>query len=1022
MTSEEETYLADCLRCKLFGNPEITLNGQVVLFSFSKIDALIYYLSVTKSASRDEIAGLLWPDKNDQNAKKNLRNAIYQANKMLGVEIISSPNKAVLVLNEELDFEIDAVKFLEAPQNHLDLYTDEFLKGFYLKDCESYEFWMVKMRNFYEKKFLQECFKKIEYDIDNKKLDEVEKNIQRLIYIDEFDESNYQLLMKFYQINQRDGKVVETYYNLSNLLKIELGITPNKETRQLYEASLERLNEQSSKEKQRFNSLFHGRIEELQQIEVNFNRFKNNQSFHSIVISGEAGIGKSALANVALDNIQNEFLILESQCYQVEENFAFRPWKKIIDGLSDIISESDQIEPKLWNDVISKIFPRFEDHLSEIKPIENDDRINLGVLSEVLIDAINRIATSKKMVILFDDIQWMDRNSLDLLTSIMLHTNENVLFIMTSRNVKKETLDFFLNNLTKCHLIKQVRLYPFTFDETQSFIHKKIASETITPDLVRNVYRHTEGNLFFLIEYITLLQSNSNLNTMTVKMKDALKNRFLYLSEEEQALVNFVSYFYDYALLDDLVNLLEMDSLTIINLMESLIEKNILKELNINGEIGMTFTHIKLREFIYLNQSTGKKRIIHNKIAQYLENKLTTESMDSLLYDNISYHYKKGKNPLKELEYKLKYLEKYLSFYHELFPVDVQGNDKYTDGFSFNQEQVFKQFDKIKNSLNNLEVKSENDDILPVLERQFLYLEGRYLIRYGEYSEGVSDIKQVISQSKELKDSTYLLDGYKQMIYYYIQIDAPEQMIEYIELALDLSIKENNHQSIGVLLRLKGLYYIMSGNNLVAEKLLKESINTFMLTKEIADKYAVNIAAAYNYLGEIRFNENQFEESYDMFLKAIELCSNKNSLSSLSVFYTNAGASLFAQGKLDEAKEYLLKSREIYQELKTFWKRPRLDAYLAMIYLEEKNEEEIKYYLEKGKEFAERMGNSRDIGIVEFAKAVVSKGLVDDGHSLENWSNWLRRSPEEYANNAIEHLNRYQDTYEINLLKEKFNF
>nr|WP_126792440.1 AAA family ATPase [Vagococcus carniphilus]QNN72316.1 AAA family ATPase [Vagococcus carniphilus]RSU16236.1 hypothetical protein CBF28_04675 [Vagococcus carniphilus] len=1014
--------MSNSLRCKLFGNPEILLNNQLILFSFSKIDALIYYLAVTKSASRDEVAGLLWPEKNDQNAKKNLRNAIYQANKMLGIEIISSPNKAILVLNEELNLEIDVVDFLELPQSHLDLYTDEFLKGFYLKDCESYEFWMVKMRNFYEKKFLQECFKKIESDINNNELDEVEKNIQRLIYIDEFDESNYQLLMRFYQTNRRHGKVVETYYNLSNLLKIELGITPNKDTRLLYETSLEKLNEQSNKEKQRFNSLFHGRTEELQEIEVNFNCFKNNQNFYSIVISGEAGIGKSALANVALDHIQNDFLILESQCYQVEENYAFRPWKKIIDGLSEIIKETDQIEPKLWDEVILKIFPRFEDHLSEIKPIENDDRFNLSVLSEVLIDAINRISITKKMVVLFDDIQWMDRNSLDLLTSIMLHTNENVLFVMTSRNVKKENLDFFLNNLTKCGLIKEVRLNPFSFDETQEFICKKISSDAITPELIQNVYRHTEGNLFFLIEYITLLQSNSNLNTMTVKMKDALKNRFLYLTEEEQILVNFVSYFYDYTLLDDLVYLLEKDSLDIINLMESLIEKNILKELNINGEIGMTFTHIKLREFIYLNQSIGKKRIIHNKIAGYLESKLASDSIDSLLYDNISYHYRKGNNPLKELEYKLKYLEKYLSFYHELFPVDIQGDDSGTDNLRFNQEQVFKQFDKIKNSLKTLDAKSENHETLAILEHQYLYLEGRYLIRYGEYSEGVSDIKKVIAQSKDLKDSTYLLDGYKQMIYYYIQIDAPEKMIEYIELALDLSIKENNHQSIGVLLRLKGLYYIMSGNNIVAEKLLKESINTFMLTKEIADKYAVNIAAAYNYLGEIRFNENHFSESYDMFLKAIELCSDKNSLSSLSVFYTNAGAALFAQGKLSESKEYLLKSREIYQELKTFWKRPRLDAYLAMIYLEEKNEKEIKYYLEKGKEFAERMGNNRDIGIVEFAKAVVSKGLVANGERLEDWSDWLKRSPEEYAKNAIDHLNRYQDTYEINLLKEKFDF
>lgn len=1017
--SEEVNYLSNCLRCKLFGSPEILLNDKVMLFSFSKIDALIYYLAITKSASRDEVAGLLWPDKNDQNAKKNLRNAIYQANKILGFEIISSPNKALLVLNEDIDVEIDVDVFMKDPQSNLSLYKDEFLKGFFLKDCEGFEFWVVKMRNFYEKKFLQECYKKIEKDIASNQLEDVEKNIQRLIYIDEFDESNYQLLMKFYQLNQRDGKVVETFYNLSNLLKVELGITPNKETKDIYELSLEKLNEQSSKGKQRFNSLFYGRFDELRMIETNFNCFKNDQAYHSIVISGEAGIGKSALANVVLDNIQDKYTIIETQCYQVEEKYAFRPWKKIIDSLSGIIKEDGEMEPKLWNEVISKVFPSFEDYLPDTKPIENDDRINLGVLSEILIDAINRLSQKKKMVLFFEDIQWMDSNSLDLLTSIMLHTSHDVLFLMTSRTMKKDELDCFLNNLIQCRLLVDVRLDPFSFNETNEFIHKKIPNENVTVSLVSNVYRHTEGNLFFLLEYITLLQSNTNLNTMTVKMKDALKNRFLYLTEDEQKLVNLVSYFYDYALLEDLVFILDMDSLKIVDLIESLSEKNILKELDIKGEIGTTFTHIKLREFIYMNQSIGKKRIIHNKIAEHLEGKLTEYPIDSLLYDNISFHYKKGKNGLKALEYKLKYLEKYLSFYHELFPIDVQGNGIVTDGLTFSQEKVFKQFDKLKQMLLALEKQYIADADFQLLKLQFLYLEGRYLIKYGEYDQGVEDIEQVIFQSKELKNNNYLLDGYKQMIYYYIQIDQPEKMIEYIELALDLSIRENNHQSIGILLRLKGLYQIMNGSNYLAERLLKESINTFMLTDEIAKKYAVNIAAAYNYLGEIRFNENNYEEAYEMFSEAIALCSDKKSLSSLSVFYTNAGASLYAQGKKQEAKEYLLKSRSIYQELRTFWKRPRLDAYLALIYLEEKDYDEVKYYLEKGKEFAERMGNSRDIGIVEFAKAMVSFGLIIQSQDLEDWSNWLKRSPGDYAKSAIEHLNQYQDSYEINMLNEQ---
>ncbi|MCM2140022.1 AAA family ATPase [Vagococcus fluvialis] len=1014
--------MSDKLTCQLLGNPEIRLNDELMLFSFSKIDALLYYLLVTKSASRDEMAGLFWPDKNDQNAKKNLRNAIYQANKMFGIEVIKSPNKALLTLSEELDIEVDIDLFMQHPREQLELYKESFLKGFFLKDCESFEFWVVKMRSFYEKIFLQECFKKIETDIETGHFDDVEKNVQRLINIDEFDETNYQLLMKFYQMSYRDEKVVETYYNLSNLLKIELGITPNKQSKQIYETSLERLNEEQNKGKQRFSGVFHGRFTELKEIETTINAFKNNLPYEHLQISGEAGIGKSTLVDVVLDHVADDFTIIETQCYQVEEKYAFRPWKTVISELSNLVKKEKIVEFETWQEVLTMFFPNLDDHLLKGKNDHLTEEIPLESLSEILSETLNLLGADKKIIVLFEDIQWMDTSSMDLLTSILLNVSSNVLFMSTSRNEQKNELEKFTNNLVKCQLLSEITLKPFTFEETESFIFKMLPDHKINQQGINNVFEHTEGNLFFLIEYISLLKSNANLNTMTVKMKDALKNRFLYLTEDEQTVVNLVSYFYDYVLFTDLVTILELPEIQLIDIVDSLVAKNILKELNVEGEMAVTFTHVKLRQFIYLNQSIAKKRIYHKKIAECLENSLTNGHTDYLIYDNLAFHYKMSRQELKSLTYKLIYLEKHLGFYHELFPVEVNRENKSMNSLLFNQENVLRDFESIRGIFNQLEETYKDDETYKELFCQFLYLEGRFLIKYGEYEKGVACIEKVINQSKELKNNTYLLPGYKQMIYYYIQIDEPEKMIHYIELALDLSIKQNNHQSIGVLLRLKGLNQMMNGNNLMAEKLLKESINTFMLTDSIAKKYAVNIAAAYNYLGEIRFNESRFEEAYDYFLEAINLCSNKKSLSSLSVFYTNAGAALFAQQKYELAEDFLLSSLAIYKELNTFWKRPRLDAYLALVYYYKNDSKQIKHFLDKGQEFAETMKNERDIGIVAFSKALVSYYLSQNESLLkeQDWSETLIKKGDEYAQEALMFLNDYQDDYEKSLIKGIF--
>ena len=97
-----------------------------------------------------------------------------------------------------------------------------------------------------------------------------------------------------------------------------------------------------------------------------------------------------------------------------------------------------------------------------------------------------------------------------------------------------------------------------------------------------------------------------------------------------------------------------------------------------------------------------------------------------------------------------------------------------------------------------------------------------------------------------------------------------EEMKNYLEVALNLADECNYHKEMGILLRLKGLNMIMQGNFPEAERLLRESISTFMVTQNVQRRYALNIAGAYNYLGEIRRGEGKFQEALDYYDKALE--------------------------------------------------------------------------------------------------------------------------------------------------------
>lgn len=153
-------------------------------------------------------------------------------------DVIICPNRNLLTLNPEISVESDVASFLEDPVKHLDLYQGDFLQGFYLKNCDEFDLWLSSLRVKYEQYYLEAAYQKIEAGLSLATVHDAEKHLKQLIERDEFEEKNYQLLMQLFQKEGRSSKVVETYYQLVNLLDKELGIQPSPQSQQIYQEVL----------------------------------------------------------------------------------------------------------------------------------------------------------------------------------------------------------------------------------------------------------------------------------------------------------------------------------------------------------------------------------------------------------------------------------------------------------------------------------------------------------------------------------------------------------------------------------------------------------------------------------------------------------------------------------------------------------------------------------------------------------------------------------------------------------------
>lgn len=127
----------------------------------------------------------------------------------------------------------------------------------------------------------------------------------------------------------------------------------------------------------------------------------------------------------------------------------------------------------------------------------------------------------------------MDNESLSLLTSVILHQQKNdVIFIVTCRNEYDSDVDKFVTIMDSYNKLITINLPRFTEEEVKMFV--KLSSRIFIYRIKRfgrYILKQKEIH-FFLTEYLNIIKSNGDTNIMSIKMKDILKSRFLYISEE----------------------------------------------------------------------------------------------------------------------------------------------------------------------------------------------------------------------------------------------------------------------------------------------------------------------------------------------------------------------------------------------------------------------------------------------------------------------------------------------------------
>ncbi|MCM2269725.1 MAG: AAA family ATPase [Thermoanaerobaculia bacterium] len=357
------------LRVSLLGGFEVWSGGEPLRgFESQKVRALLAYLALHRgrSLARERLAAIFWGDRDEETARRNLRQALYNLKATLPGDGSARPHLVVDAQSVRFDRDSDAWIDVEAFEHAagrsrgggptafhdlagaVQLYHGDLLAGFIVRDCPEFEEWLVTAQERLREAALEALRQLVAGYLARGEHRLGIQHARQLVAMDPLSEEAHRQLLRLYDLAGQRSRAVAHYAELRQLLRRELGVEPLAETRALYDGILgEALREQGAAAPPPPR----GPIVPLVERERAYERLAESWqavvegSFQVTLLTGEEGIGKTRLARTFLDACSSRRAanVLTASCRQQFPQPAGRP---LAEALRQAIAElGDAAEP-----------------------------------------------------------------------------------------------------------------------------------------------------------------------------------------------------------------------------------------------------------------------------------------------------------------------------------------------------------------------------------------------------------------------------------------------------------------------------------------------------------------------------------------------------------------------------------------------------------------------------------------------------------------------------------------------------
>lgn len=385
--------------------------------------------------------------------------------------------------------------------------------------------------------------------------------------------------------------------------------------------------------------------------------FERDSRFETIVVSGEAGIGKSRLlTEVRLTAREAGFAVLQGHCFERDATF---PFSALTDLLRSQLREWPVAEARPVLDPVApelvKLVPELvalSPSLVPTPPLEAEQERRR--LFHALMQSFLLAAQENPLLVVMEDLHWADETTLDFLvhccrTLSSATRQKPIRLLLTYRTEDAPPpMRHMLADLDRLRLVEELRLEQLTRAETEVMVRAILGlNRPLRREFLDQLYALTEGNPFFVEELLKSIDGTNDadrqvFDTLEVPrtVADAVARRSELLSPAARRLMEVAAVTGQRFDLPRLQTMIGTDTGSLIEQVKELVARQLVVE---EAAGRFRFRHALTRQAVYSGLLSTERASYHRALTTAIEAEAGAHPVDDdLRLVDLAYHSYEG--------------------------------------------------------------------------------------------------------------------------------------------------------------------------------------------------------------------------------------------------------------------------------------------------------------------------------------------------------------------------------------------